>query len=623
MFENYIFSGVGYEHGKYKISNEQIEQAIADGWIGDFDPDRIVKLSDYQEYIANNAYVSPLQYFAWQKMGFHNRYHVVPFPPVEEAFKHADSTLELGVKAIEKALSNSGVHPDDIDLWLAGTATPFEQAPGIAATIKAHFTQWDNNKPAATVNSACVGFNINIERAIDYFTSHPEAQNIIIVHTEVMSGLLMHEPSFVPYVTFADAAAAVVLTRSESTKKEGITYVHNGEDLHMIDFLGATRRGDLYMGPTRVKERATKNIVSISKLLLSENDWDMQALDLLIPHQTGHAIVQSAARILDLPQEKLYQEVQLEYGNLSGASVPFCFGLLTDENRLKPGMKIATSVCGLGGEFGGFSYIVPEKKSKPVLKKSLIGKTALVTGATGGLGMEVVKMLAAEGCNLVLQYNSNEKNATLLSTHLKKLGVKFSLHKCNFADAKNVAEFASVIYNQYDVFHYVVHTSAITGSLNRATDVSPKEMADGVQINVKAITQITDTIAKKIRETLLIVGSVAEDALFSGSSTYVVSKRMLHTYAAGMATAMHRQNAKTIYYMLGLLSSGMVDKLHPKQQLAAMMSINQPTLLPAKEVAKRIVHSLYRPKVLNVQHSWEEDLIVRRDGYKWSSHSKH
>lgn len=618
MFENYIFSGIGYEHGKYKISNEQIEQAIADGWIGDFDPERIEKLADYKEYISKNNYVSPLQYFAWQKMGFHNRYHVVPFPPVEEAFNHADTTLELGVKAIEKALDKSGVHPDDIDLWLAGTATPFEQAPGIGATIKAHFTKWNNNKPAATVNSACVGFNINIERALDYFKSHPEAKHIVIVHTEVMSRLLMHEPSFVPYVTFADAAAAVVVSRQEGIRKEGITYVHNGEDLHMIDFLGANKQGDLYMGATRVKERATRNIVQMAQLLLKDNEWNMQSMDMLIPHQTGHAIVQSAAKILQVPNEKLYQGVQLEYGNLSGASVPFSFGLLSDEKRLTPGMKIVTAVCGLGGEFGGFSYIVPEKNSKPKPKKSLVGKTALVTGATGGLGIEVVRKLAFEGCSLVLQYNSNQKKAAELAAYLDEVGAEYSMYQCNFADSNAVNAFIDEIDAKYESFHFVVHTSAITGSLSRATEVSAAEMAEGIQINVKAISAITNSIAKKIRETLLIVGSVAEDALFSGSSTYVVSKRMLHSYAAGLSTTMHKQEVKTIYYMLGLLDSGMVDKLNPKQKLAAMMSINQSELLPAADVASRIVHSLYRPKVLNVQHSWEGDLIVRRDGYKWS-----
>src|SRR6056297_791093 len=310
MTDNYVFTGIGYAHGKYKVTNDEIERAIKAGWIGDFNPDRILQLPEYKEFVKQNGETSPLEYFAWQKMGFHNRYHVVPFPPVKEAFNRAESTLELGVKAVEDALEKSGIHPEDIDLWLAGTATPFEQAPGIGATIKAHFTNWDNQKPAATVNSACVGFNINIERALDYFKTHPQAKHIVIVHTEVMSGLLQHEPSFVPYVTFADAAAAVVLSRSHSDQKEGVTHVYNGEDLHMIDFLGANKAGDLYMGPTRVKEQATRNIINTSKVLLEKNDWNLKTMDMLIPHQTGHAIVQGAAKKLQVPPEKLYQEVQ-------------------------------------------------------------------------------------------------------------------------------------------------------------------------------------------------------------------------------------------------------------------------------------------------------------------------
>ncbi|ALO16867.1 3-oxoacyl-[acyl-carrier-protein] synthase 3 [Salinivirga cyanobacteriivorans] len=618
MTDNYVFTGIGYAHGKYKVTNDEIERAIKAGWIGDFNPDRILQLPEYKEFVKQNGETSPLEYFAWQKMGFHNRYHVVPFPPVEEAFKRAETTLELGVRAVDDALKKSGVHPEHVDLWLAGTATPFEQAPGIGATIKAHFTHWDNACPAATVNSACVGFNINIERALDYFKMHPEAQNIVIVHTEVMSGLLMHEPSFVPYVTFADAAAAVVLTRTQGEEKEGITFVRNGEDLHMIDFLGANRQGDLYMGPTRVKERATKNIINISQQLLKDNQWNVDSMDMLIPHQTGHAIVQSAASALKVPEKKLYQEVQLEYGNLSGASVPFALGLLTDEKRLKPGMKLVTSVCGLGGEFGGFSYIVPRPRKKPQKYRPLIGKLALVTGATGGLGEQVTKQLASEGCNLILQYNSNLNKAEELSKWLDKQDVDYRIVRCNFADQKEVETFATQIKNEYETINYLVHTSAITGSLSRATDVTAEEMAKGLQVNMLSIRTITDTLASNVTDTVLVVGSVAEDALFSGSSTYVASKRALHSYTAGMARPFHKKGVKTIYYMLGLLNSGMVDKLNPKQQLAAMMSINQPRLLPAGEVADRVVRSLYRPKVANVQHSWEGDLIVRRDGYYWT-----
>jgi 3-oxoacyl-[acyl-carrier-protein] synthase III/short-subunit dehydrogenase len=618
MHDNYIFSGIGYAHGKYKVTNQQIEQAINDGWIGDFDPERITQLPDYKTYVEENGPISPLEYFAWQKMGFHNRYHVVPFPPVADAFKHAETTLELGVRAVEDALDKSNIHPEDIDFWLAGTATPFEQAPGIGATIKAHFTSWDNNKPSATVNSACVGFNINIERALDYFNRNPEAKHILIVHTEVMSGLLMHEPSFVPYVTFADAAAAVVLTKIEGDEKEGITMVRNGEDLHMIDFLGANKQGDLYMGPTRVKERATKNIIETTQKLLDDNQWTVDSMDMLVPHQTGHAIVQGSANYLKVPPAKLYQDVQLEYGNLSGASVPFSLGRLYDQNKLEPGMKVVTAVCGLGGEFGGFTYIVPKRSEKPPRKKSLTDKVALVCGATGGLGQEVVKHLANEGCELVLQYNSNVNKATELEKYVQKTGVKYRIIRCNFADEKEVDAFIKQVNTDYESINYLVHTSAITGSLSRATDVSANELAKGMQINTLAISAITDQLAPKVKETVLVVGSVAEDALFSGSSTYVSSKRALHRYVAGVARPFHKQKVKTIYYMLGLLSSGMVDKLNPKQQLAAMMSINQQRLLPAEEVADRIVRSLYRPKVTNVNHSWDGDLIVRRDGYKWN-----
>lgn len=165
---------------------------------------------------------------------------------------------------------------------------------------------------------------------------------------------------------------------------------------------------------------------------------------------------------------------------------------------------------------------------------------------------------------------------------------------------------------------YVVYTHAITGSLNRASNILADELIKGNQINTDSIKTITNSISSKINKTILFIGSVAEDGQFSGSSTYVSSKRALHKFALGIAKPMYKRGVTTIYYMLGLLNTGMVEKLDEKQKINALMSINQPKLLPAKDVAERIVRSLYRPKVLDVQHQWEGDLIVRRDGYMWN-----
>lgn len=609
MGQSFYFSGFGTAHGKHIISNEKIEEFINKEFIGGFDSDRISNSEDYKK---NGQGVTPFRFFAKNKMGFDNRYHVVPFPPSKLRFKEAETSLDLGVKALEAAFADSGIDPEDISLWLAGCATPQEQAPGIAATIKCHFVGYNNQTPTVTTTSACVGFNINLERAVDFFKTHPEAKHIAIVHTEVMSRLLTNEPSFVPFVTFADAAAAVIISRIETTKPVGIIHIVNFEDMQMIDFLGANKNGDLYMGPSEVRERATENIVKTVNKLYELTEWNNNMVDIVIPHQTGNAIVLAAAKQLQIPPDKLYQEVQYNYGNLSGASVPFSLALLNKDGKLSAETKIATAVCGLGGEYGGFTYIVPDIKKEIKVIKPLKGKKAFIAGATGGLGCQICKVLAEKGCDIIAHYNSNHEKAKLLEQELAHYNIETTFVQSDFSSAQAIETLMNVISEPVD---FILLTSAVTGNLLRASQVDIQEMNNVNFINYAVQAKLLKEMLPIVKETILVVGSVAEDAMFSGSSSYVSSKRQLHSFVSSIAFEAKKKHIKTIYYMLGLLDKGMVDKLTPKQQITAMNSINQKQLIDTHNVAERIVKSLYLPKVLEVTNSREGELIVRRDGY--------
>ncbi len=613
MQQAIYFSGFGTAHGKYSISNQEIEKAVKQGFISDFDAERIKNSEDYKKYVSDGGTDSPFVFFAREKMGFDTRYHVVPFPPTKARFENAQNSLDLGVEALEKALKDSNINPEEIDLWLAGCATPHEQAPGIAATLKCHFVGYENQSPTVTTTSACVGFNINLERALDYFKTHPQANHIAIVHTEVMSRLLTNESSFVPFVTFADAAAAVIVSRGNVKSGTGINHIANGEDMYMIDFLGADKNGDLYMGPTKVRERATTNIVNTVNKLVEFTGWNMDTIDMVVPHQTGHAIVKGAAKILNIPESKLYQDVQLNFGNLSGASVPFSLALLNESGKLKPGSKIITAVCGLGGEYGGFTYEVPQLVDvKKETHRPLKGKTALVTGATGGLGSQLCRNLAEKGCNIVMHFNSNQTKAGELARELTSMGVNVRQVQSDFS----TKEAADILANQItEPIDYLIHASAVTGNLLRASEVKPDEMEMVNHVNFLVPVELTKKLHNQIKETVLFVGSVAEDAMFSGSSSYVTSKRSLHAYAVNYAALANKKKVKTLYYMIGLLDKGMVEKLNPKQQIQAMESIGQKELLDTPTVAERIVRSLYVPKVIGVKHAREGELVVRRDGF--------
>lgn len=615
--DNYVIRGFGKSHGKHEIDNDKVCQYVESGLLAGFQNKKVESSDSYKEFIQHKN-ISAFDFFVSRKMGFEKRRHVVSFPPTEGKYFGAETALDLAVRACDDAINDAGINPENIDLWLGGNATPFEQAPGIAATVKSFFCTAQNKTPASTINSACVGFNINIERAIDYFKSHEEAQYIIVFHTEVMSKLLLNEKSFVPHVTFSDAAAAVIIKREQSETREGFIDCINFEDPEMLDFLGANDKGDLYMNPYRVKIRATENLVDSTTKLMAKNNIKESDINLFIPHQTGDAIVKEAAQRLGITDSRLFQEVQREAGNLSGASVPYSLCKLKEEGRLISGNKVVTSVAGLGGEFGAFYYIVPEKELK--IKEEYLplkGKKVFITGGTGGIGSFVAEDLASKGADLIIHYNKNEEKKLELDAKLKKYPVQISFIQANFANDSCINNLIDKIKTEYSYIHSIIHTAAVTGGLNRASKTEIDWINEVNRLNFEIPQKINEALFEMVSNTVLFIGSVAEDARFPGSAPYVVSKTNLHQYAVSFANKAFKNNVRVVYYMPGIVDIGMTSQLNNIQQEAAMSQIGQKMLINPIDISSRIVKSLYLLKVLGVNDSYENNLIIRRDGYYW------
>jgi len=620
MYNSYIFSGLGHAVGEYQISNDQVSQAVKQGYLEGFNEERIMASKNYQQFRLSHPDVTPFDYFVEYKMGFKTRNHVVPFPPRKERKWDTESSLELGIKAIETALEDANVHPDEIGAWIVSTVSPHEKAPGIAATIKSYFTKYDNQSQVYTLASGCSGFNVNLQRAIELLENNQNINHVVVAHTETMSSFLSGTTPFVPFVTFGDAATAVILSRTQTENREGLIAISNYQDPKMINAVGVSHDWKLYIDNSTVKDRATLNILRTGKEILKQSNWNVDEVDMLVPHQTGDAILKPIATELGIPLDKLYQEVQVKYGNVSGLGVPLGLSLLKKQGLLKPGIKILSATAGVGGEYGAFTYQVPTHELNTERKefnyKDLKGTISLVTGATGGIGEYICRYIAQKGGDIIMQYSSNDEKANKLKKELELFDINIYMHKVNFSNSSSVREMAKEIIEKHNKIDYLFHSAGVSGSLSRASEVSAEEFEKVVQINQFSPIELTKALMLNIKESIVYIGSVAEDAMFAGSSAYVSSKRGFHGFAASFAGEALSYGVRSIYYMPGLVNVGMMAQLDIKQISATMNIVNQKRILKVEDVAKRIVKSAYLPKVLGLRNSYDGVMYVRRDGFK-------
>jgi 3-oxoacyl-[acyl-carrier-protein] synthase III/NAD(P)-dependent dehydrogenase (short-subunit alcohol dehydrogenase family) len=610
--KSYIFLGIGHSTGKYTITNEYIADAIRKGLLRGFDENRMAKSKNYLAYKSKNPDIGAFDYFVREKMGFNIRKHITPFPPTKKKLYYAESSLELGVRAVEDALKDAGTSPEMIDAWFVSTVSPNQKAPGIAASIKSHFVGFKNYKPTFTITSGCSGFNTNLQRAIEYLQTHDEATNVVVAHTETMSSFLTQRVKFVPFVTFGDGAAAVILSKKETEKQQGVIAINNYQDMQMVDFVGVDNDWNLHMDDIIIKDRAVNNIPIVTKEVMSQSKWSVDDLDLCIPHQTGNAILYPSAKELNLKPEQLCLDGQKEFGNVSGATVPITYSLLNKQNRLTAGMKIVSPMAGVGGNFGAFTYLVPSDKYKNkkinyLFENNLKGTTALILGASGTLGSEIAKDLIRRGAEVILHYFENEDIINDIINLASSKNIPAKAYKSDFNDEKDIVKFIDNINKEHKIINFFINAVGVLVS---------KDDNKISNVNYYTPLRVFKSIFPKLKGTAMFVGAAVEDNSVAEIHKYTSAKRSLHGVLASMSGEILKSGNYLVWYIPGILNGGMLRNIDEKALYKFAIEIGQSKHLDVKDTAFRIVSSLYIPKVEGTNNNYENAMLIRRDGYQ-------
>ena len=608
---NYILSGFGHATGKFEVTNRMLEEAAKKNMLDGFNPELIKHSKNYQAYLKDHPDVTPFEYFVGHKMGFQKRHHVTPWPPIKQNQDVAENSLDLLVEAVQKTLDDAQLDAEDIDGWIVSTVSPQEQAPGIAATLKCYFTKDDNNTPAMTLTSGCAGFNIALRRSLDYFRSRSEINNILIANTETMSHFLNRKRDFVFHATFGDAAAAAIISKvPKNGEHAGVGAILNHHDLRMIDFVGVDKDWNLYMDGGAVKQRAVPNLVSSSKEVLARDGWSLDDVDLVVPHQTGNAILHTVADELELPKEKMYQEAQQEYGNVSGTTIPIALSMLHEQGRLKPGMKLLCPTAGVGGEYGAWSYVVPKSKQsvdkKPKRHHPLLeDKKILILFADNALGLILAEKLKQTRAHVLFHVsNKNEYKTQLEDITATYSDLAVMYHPANGVDdAKHLLN--KLEGEQWD---YVLNIGLAAESPYTIND-----LAEATSTIHESYDRLSRGLLLNTKETIVALGHPLENAPLTEPSPVASVASGWHGLLGSMAGEAVSKGVRTIWFVPAVYEA-LTHYLSSKSKIAAMKGMQQEVLWKdVDQLAERLIRSLYLLKVANTYDKYQGPMILRTD----------
>lgn len=262
------------------------------------------------------------------------------------------NSSDLALVACQRALQAAGVAAKDIDLIIVGTSTPDMVFPSTACILQHKLGA--PGGAAFDVQAVCSGFIYALTIA-DAMIKAGSATKALVVGAEVFSRILDFKDR-TTCVLFGDGAGAVVL---EASAEPGIFATDIHADGKYTDILcvpghvsGGQVLGDplLRMDGQAVFKLAVGVLDEAARAVLSKAGKTVADVDWLVPHQANIRIMQSTARKLKLPMNKVVITVD-QHGNTSAASIPLALDTAVRSGQVKPGQTLL-----LEGVGGGFTW---------------------------------------------------------------------------------------------------------------------------------------------------------------------------------------------------------------------------------------------------------------------------
>ena len=194
----------------------------------------------------------------------------------------------------------------------------------------------------------------------------------------------------------------------------------------------------------------------------------------------------------------------------------------------------------------------------------LNGKTALVTGATRGIGRAIALKFASEGADIAFTYRSQEEAAMTLTAEIETMGVRVKAYKsdaASFEDAHNVVADAKETFGHIDI---LVNNAGITkdGLMMRMDEAA----WDGViGTNLKSafnfIHACTPIMARQRNGSIINMSSVVGVSGNAGQCNYSASKAGLIGLSKSIAKEMGPRGIRSNCIAPGFIATDMTEAL--------------------------------------------------------------
>lgn len=300
--------------------------------------------------------IIPNSYF--EKVGSSDKWIFENLGIKERRIVENENCSDLAAIASLEAIKNANINPSDIDLIIVATTTPDKQAPSCASYVQDKI----NAKSAAAFDLGVVCTGAIYALSIGYqFVKSNTYQNVLVIGADTFSKIT--DWSRRDSVFFGDGAGAIILSSTEEDR--GFIDFNMFSDGSFAEIFTVEKntldndnqRNVFFMDGKGIYNGATTFVPKAINAILEKNNFSIDQMDLLIPHQPSIRILKSIATQIGMPFDKVITNMD-KYANTSAATIPIALHETIVSGRFEKANYVLFAAVGSGMAWGSAIYKV-------------------------------------------------------------------------------------------------------------------------------------------------------------------------------------------------------------------------------------------------------------------------